>query len=179
MISGSDYVVPPLSWDDIGATTDNLRSRFGLGSIPYFPIVEFIEKILDQRLEFVRFEVGTETEMKGAEGFTCPKGEFIMLRQDVYEKACEGEGRARFTAAHELGHLILHTGVPLARTTVKNSFPAYRLAEPQANRFAAELLMPQTFMLREDDAQSVTKRHGVSYESAQYRINTISKKRGY
>lgn len=173
MISGADYVVPPRSWGEIGDIADTLRENFGLSGNPYFPVVEFIEEILDYRLGFVRFEVGTKVEMEGAEGFTCPKGKFIMLREDVYENACTGEGRARFTAAHELGHLILHTSVPLARTSVMGEYPPFRLAEPQANRFAAELLMPRDFLRPDDDAISVSKRHGVSTKSAQYRINSF------
>lgn len=47
--------------------------------------------------------------------------------------------RARFTVAHELGHYVLHRRQGIYFMCQENS---KRLAERQANRFAAELLMP-------------------------------------
>lgn len=175
MSRSQDYIVPPRRWAEIGGIANNLRSRFGLMDHPFFPVVEFIEKVLDQRLNMVRFEVGTRAEMKGAEGFTCPKGEFVQLREDVYEGACRGEGRHRFTAAHELGHFVMHTGIPLTRAKLGDNIPAFRLAEPQANQFAAELLMPDGFIDCLDDEQSIIERHGVSYEAAGNRLRYLRK----
>lgn len=57
---------------------------------------------------------------------------FIFLNP---EKSAE---RLRFDLAHELGHLILHKGVPTAR---ERSF------EMQANQFASAFLMPATGLL--------------------------------
>ncbi len=64
--------------------------------------------------------------------------------------------RQRFTVAHELGHLLLHSGHDVH---VDKSFPVKRrderstkgvdLDEMEANLFAAELLMPVQF-LQED-----------------------------
>lgn len=175
MSPSQDYIVPPRRWIDIGGIADNLRVRFGLQDTPHFPVIEFVEKVLDQRLGMVRFEVGTHSEMQGAEGFTCPHGEFIQLREDVYEGACRGEGRARFTAAHELGHFVMHTGIPLARAKLGDTIQPYRLAEPQANQFAAELLMPGGFIDQLDTAHSIMERHGVSHEAAGNRIKYLSK----
>lgn len=47
------------------------------------------------------------------------------LKRDYY--------RQRFDLAHELGHLVMH----------EDAEPGGRVVEEQANRFAAELLMPQ------------------------------------
>lgn len=40
----------------------------------------------------------------------------------------------------------MHTNIPLARARREDGTPAFRLAEPQANHFAAEILMPQGFI---------------------------------
>ncbi|QOZ74092.1 hypothetical protein XH83_00645 [Bradyrhizobium sp. CCBAU 53351] len=175
-MSGQDFVVPALSWDQIAQTTDSIREQFGLGAQPYFPIMEFIEKVLDQRMSVVTFEVADKHEMANAEGYTDPNGEFIILRDDVYYGAYAGDGRSRFTAAHELGHLALHTRMPLARARPEQSVPPFCLSEPQANQFAAELLMPRCFMMRTDTAAVVIARHGVSYEAATNRLNFLSRK---
>jgi Zn-dependent peptidase ImmA (M78 family) len=171
-MSGYDYLVPPRSWNAIGDLTDGIRHHFGLADVSSFPIMEFIEKVLDQKLGLLRLEVGTQIEMGAAEGHTCPNGTFIELRQDVYKAAWAGDGRARFTAAHELGHFVMHTNTPLARATAATAQP-YRRSEPQANQFAAEILMPPRFFRLSDDPNEVMDRHGVSYEAACNRLRYL------
>ena len=56
----------------------------------------------------------------------------------------EHRHRQRFTIAHELGHLFLHpTGLEFRDTGA----PTYGHREAEANRFAAELLMPASMLL--------------------------------
>tara|TARA_R110002124_G_scaffold149801_5_gene316003 strand:- start:72 stop:506 length:435 start_codon:yes stop_codon:yes gene_type:complete len=139
------------------------------------PVIEIIERVLDQRLGLLNFEVGSQKEMGRAEGYTCPKGEFIMLREDVYEGVWAGEGRARFTTAHELGHWAMHTNIPLARARRGDGTPSFRLAEPQANQFAAEFLMPECFIDALDDEDDLIQRFGVSWEAARNRLRYLHK----
>jgi Zn-dependent peptidase ImmA (M78 family) len=143
---------------------------------PYFPVIDVIEKVLDRLVEGFDFLVGSEEEMEGAEGFTAPDGSFIMLHERVYVRACRGDGRARFTAAHELGHWALHTGVPLARPANPKSVKPYYLSEPQANQYAADLLMPARFIRPSDEPEDLMERFGVSYEAAENRLSYLLKK---
>lgn len=138
-------------------------------------MIEIIEWVLDQRLGLVHFQVGSHEEMGRAEGYTCPKGEFIMLREDVHEGVWAGEGRARFTTAHELGHWAMHTNIPLARAKRGDGTPAFRLAEPQANQFAAEFLMPECFIDIWDEEDDLIERFGVSWEAARNRLRYLHK----
>lgn len=174
-MSSENYIVPPRSWENIGRTADKLRENFGLGDEPYFPVLDFIERILDQQLGLVRFEVEDFEGMDGAEGLTDPNGKFIALREDVYLKGIENDGRARFTAAHELGHFVLHTNIPLARAPTNGTAKIFRLSEPQANQFAVEILMPRKFISPNDTTQSIAIRHGVSYEAADNRLRNMQK----
>lgn len=174
-MSGQDYIVPPLSWAAIGVMTDNIRVQFSLSPQPVFPVMEFLEIVLDQKLGVVRLELGDENEMGPYEGLTDPKGDFIRLREDVYEKAWAGDGRARFTVAHELGHFFLHTNIPMARASPNANVKPFRRCEPQANQFAAEILMPRYFMRVGDTIGSVMDRHSVSQEAARLRIKYMSK----
>lgn len=112
-----DYSVPPRSWDSIEELCNSLREQFSIAHNREFPVIEFLENIVDHQLGLARFEVASIPEMGNAEGYTCPKGDFIRLREDVYVGACKGVGRDRFTAAHELGHFVMHTQIPLARAT--------------------------------------------------------------
>jgi Zn-dependent peptidase ImmA (M78 family) len=65
----------------------------------------------------------------------------------------DGDTRQRFTICHELGHLRLHKGRPMfvekhVQVNLRNSVSssATSLEEIQANRFAAELLMPSSLV---------------------------------
>ncbi|WPM81138.1 ImmA/IrrE family metallo-endopeptidase [Brucella pseudintermedia] len=176
-MSSQNYVVPAVSWDDIGAICDDIRIRFSLADKAEFPVMDFLETILFQKTGIVDLLIGDEEEMGPYEGFTDPKGEFIKLRQDVYENAWNGVGRDRFTVAHELGHFFLHTDIPMARAAPSDNIAVFRLSEPQANQFAAELLMPRKFMLIDDTPSIVAERHGVSIGAATNRIRYMNKLR--
>ncbi|WLS07170.1 ImmA/IrrE family metallo-endopeptidase [Shinella sumterensis] len=114
--------------------------------------------------------------MEGAEGLTDPNGEFIQIREDVYEAAIAGDGRARFTVAHEMGHFFLHTGIPLARSTKGDGVASYRKSEPQANQFAAEFLMPRKLIHSGITPEQISNAHGVSDEAARNRIRYMVSK---
>ncbi len=81
------------------------------------------------------------------------------------------QGRARFSVAHELGHLLLRHD------------PVGRIGEPrdpeqerQADRFASELLMPD-FLLREDSGRlsfdALCRRYRVSRQAMRIRLETL------
>ncbi|WP_374004703.1 ImmA/IrrE family metallo-endopeptidase [Bacillus velezensis] len=67
----------------------------------------------------------------------------------VLDKA-KSETRKRFTLAHELGHLIIpwHSGMISCHTENENSIDqtAYQIMENEANNFAAEILMPSSWL---------------------------------
>ena len=147
-----------------------------MSNIAYFDVMGFIEDVLDKRFNLVQVRVSSNAEMGSAEGYTCPHGTFVEFREDVYYGACDGIGRHRFTAAHELGHLFLHAGMPLARIQDSTQHPAYKLSEPQANQFAAELLMPRKMISSTSTVESLANAHGVSKESAQLRLKFMKGK---
>lgn len=178
MSDSNDYKAPPLSWAKVDALTQKLRSNLQLSQIKYLPIVEIIEKICYERLELFEFQVRNQKEMGSDEGLTCPKGEFIRIRSDVYEGACDGNARARFTLSHELGHFFMHANVPLARTSPNQRLPAFRSAEKQANRFASTLLMPANLIDPMMSIDDLVKQFGVSHPAAQFRLNDLNKRRG-
>ncbi len=185
---GDDYVVAPMSWQDIEDRAWELRKHFGLDNPEFanFPIVDFVEKILGDGALVggdLILEVRTKQEMGDVHGFTDPtEGVLhIALREDVYNAAVAGNGQARFTLAHELGHLFLHNGQPFAlhrAPTKSQNVVAFRRAEPQANQFAAALLMPQALILPTDTAESLVEKFGVSFAAARNRLNYIRKQIG-
>ena len=175
-MSGQNFIVPAKSWDNIEQIAQGWRSRFGLDQTPYTPIMEMMERVLDNTLNCFTLIPVEASEMGPAEGYTDPDGTCIMLREDVYRGAWAGEPRDRFTAAHELAHWAIHTNIPLARAAAGQVVPAYRLSEPQANHFASELLMPARFFTVFDNVHTVMERHGVGYKAASNRLEYLNRK---
>ena len=99
--------------------------------------------------------------------------------------------RQRFTIAHELGHLLLHEHGKIHvdrgfRVHLRNgaSGKGTDRDEMEANRFAAELLMPLDFLRIDlegqefdlaDDSQfrAMAKRYGVSTQTLAIRLNGL------
>jgi Zn-dependent peptidase ImmA (M78 family) len=100
--------------------------------------------------------------------------------------------RQRFTIAHELGHLILHKGEPVHvdegfRVNLRDprSATAEEVEEIEANAFAANLLMPSTWLKRDIDSDQLdpgdeeqlgklAARYGVSLHAMALRLASLS-----
>lgn len=69
----------------------------------------------------------------------------------------------RVVCAHELGHAILHTRVNTPFMT-KNTFFSVNKIEREANRFAAELLIPDDSLQEYDNIYEIASMHRVPIE---------------
>ena len=121
----------------------------------------------------------------------------MLIRDDAERGTVIGvnslhhSNRQRFTIAHECGHLRLHKG---RQSYVDRSFRINRrdevssqatdAEEIEANRFAAELLMPYRMIkedLRtrrpdiedEDELRELADRYGVSLQALTLRIRSV------
>ncbi len=121
----------------------------------------------------------------------------ILYREDDKKIIVVNENhpvvRQRFTIAHEIGHLLLHAGDAVHvdqefRINLRDqrSATAENIEEIEANAFAANLLMPASWLRREmstesvdliDDGeiQSLADRYGVSAQAMILRLSNISK----
>ncbi|MGC1782116.1 MAG: ImmA/IrrE family metallo-endopeptidase [Acidobacteriaceae bacterium] len=103
--------------------------------------------------------------------------------------SAQHENRQRFTIAHEIGHFLLHKGTKVHfdedfRVNYRNalSSEATNRDEIEANSFAAELLMPESFLRKDllkiqpdDDTigtaiQSLSVRYKVSPRAMELRL---------
>lgn len=89
--------------------------------------------------------------IRGAEGRLIRRGSRAIA---VVDAAISEQGKRRFVAAHELGHYELHTDIPIfvCDTAAFYDWHRHRPAETEANRFAAELLMPRVRFVKEGRA---------------------------
>lgn len=155
-----DLAVPDLAHLDAHAAAQQLRAEWQLGMDPLPNMVRLAES-------------------HGARVLTLPRGTEDVDTFGIWEDArpyvflstLKIAERSRFDLAHELGHLVLHGGVPASLSGERN-------AEKEADQFASELLMPRALLLsrvrREPsvDAILAVKTHlGVSAMAAGYALH--------
>lgn len=86
-------------------------------------------------------------------------GLLLPARKEVWVSAHEPWERRRFSVAHEVGHFLLHaldeSDRVFCRAADLRADPESpeRLREREANRFAAELLMPEPMVKREAESR--------------------------
>lgn len=102
-------------------------------------------------------------------------GALLLAGKDrwvILVNASLSQGRARFSIAHELGHLLLRHN-PLGGI----GEPRNPDQERQADRFASELLMPAA-LLREDcrsfSFEALCRRYRVSRQAMRIRLDRIA-----
>lgn len=96
--------------------------------------------------------------------------------------------RQRFTIAHEIGHMVLHKGVEMHvdrayRVNLRDDLSSQAVdpEEIQANRFAAELLMPEEMLIEdlkgqeidfenEEDLRRLAVKYRVSLQALTFRL---------
>lgn len=171
-MSHGGIVVAPLSKLAILNQAAKLRSCFKQLITPQGRLqIDSVYEVLPDLLPGFRFEVVDRHVLNDDHGRTYSNDMLIQLRRDVYDGMCCGEGRDRFTGAHELGHLFLHQSIPMARAMRHTrEMPAYTDSEWQANTFASGLLIDPELLKLCRSVEEVANRFGVSTDAAKVRF---------
>lgn len=113
-----------------------------------------------------------------ADGITVGIGK--QVRPTIYINSNCPDTRQRFTLAHEIGHIVIpwHTGTVVSHLEPGSDDSDYSLMEQEANRFAAELLMPTEWLKAiftectsvQSFFRKVLKLTGASKEAVFYKI---------
>ena len=142
------------------------------------PITQVLEQFGEGVFPGYNFEIKDDADkmMLHYWAYTDPVSKTIYIRDSIYHKACCGDPQARFTIAHEMGHLFLGhgQGAVLARKAANADIPIYYDAEWQADTFAAELLMPANEAKGKTCAE-IQKAFHVSASAALARANKLKK----
>lgn len=132
-------------------------------------IIYLLENVICELLD-ISLEIVESKEMVDKYAEYNPIDKTIKLREDVYDRAIKGIGRDRFTIAHEIGHIFLHSNnIAMARSDEK--IPIYCDPEWQANTFAREFLCPLNGISMDDDVDTISKKYGVSKEVANIQLS--------
>lgn len=127
-----------------------------------------LDMLIEGITEDVHIEIVPRNEMPNDYAQATPKQQKIRLREDVYESLCRGDARARFTLAHELGHLFLNHRVDqtFARSHQEHSHETFRDSEWQADTFASEFLAPAQYYETMSDRE-IAETFGISRQAVE------------
>lgn len=175
-MSGYDAVVAPLERNVIESKAFAWRSAFGVPDAWVIDLARILEIEMPRVLPNFALRIRAPEDMQGEEARTFHAVPAIDMREDVYARLCEGDGRARFTAAHELGHLFLHNGEsrPRAVQTVRWKTISRKMSsEGQADDFAASLLMPEHIVRQFSGPAQLAEGCHVSTQAALVRMKEL------
>ena len=165
------YIADPLSRKDIRGMAYRFRKFLGLENELDFPIVKVIELLSNSGV--FNLEICTVDEMGTKYGETIPSENLIKLREDTYEKACEGDRFSRSTCAHELGHwLIGHSEETVSFCRKEEDLRkrrAYEDPEWQANCFSGELFVSK-HLVEGMTIDEIVEKCGVTPSMAYYQL---------
>lgn len=107
---------------------------------PPYDLLSLAKKYGD--VEYIYFPISADGVTIGIGGSERPN---ILINESA------PEARQKFTLAHELGHVIIpwHTGIIVSHLNNDGDDYEYRQMESEANRFAAELLIPTAWLVSE------------------------------
>lgn len=193
-----------MSYAAIEAEAARVRQRAELWGHPLSPIEQLpLFPLVDMQRDLT-FSIGARTHVGdfsiedlgfGVEGSTgwsdgSPPRMIVRLQEEAYRGVQRGDGRSRFTVAHELGHVFLHTGLLIRMKRIphlkgalaRGGHPAYLDSEWQANAFAGSLLVPADGLdaLRRVGklrVAEVSRQFGVSHTTARRAIETLDRRR--
>lgn len=106
-------------------------------------------------------------------------GAVLPETKTIFYNPDDSRVRRRFTVAHELGHLCLNHGFAFRDPSQNFSRFHYDINEVEANKFAAELLIPEAAIkILIDkrgitDAERLAKIFDVSLNAISYRLKNI------
>ena len=169
----ANFKAAPMSRKSIRAIVKMVKKKCGMGNVMKIPVCGFFEFIMERLFPGFEWEIVDENEMM-EEGLTLSADNTILIRQDVYIKACNGDGRARFTIMHEIGHFLLHgpQRVALCRLAPGEQLKKFENPEWQADNFAAEFLMDFDLVMGLN-YKEISRECCVTYGASQTRVNVL------
>lgn len=166
------FAVPPTSCWRLASSTQMIRRAYQTRPEEKFDVISYLEKHCEN------FEIceDSEFEQKNVEACYQPNTNTIYIKESVYEKACEDDGRARFTICYEIGHMFLHSNLAYNRLSENKHIPKpYEDPEWQANTFASYLLIPPNEARKLNDAKLIASTYGTSYQAASIALTNAKK----
>jgi hypothetical protein len=183
-----DYQVKPRSNSEVRRLAKRARAFFNVPDHRHVDVIACLKRPTiwtvtgEKRLNF---QVRSNSEMGRSDGQTSYGNGIVTVavKQSVYSAAVVGDGRARQTHAHELGHAVMHDGPNMARRELGNVTPNWLASEPfksaehQAKIFAPNFLINDPVAQTLTSAEAISIEFGISLESARIYFDEMMKER--
>jgi len=172
-MTGQDQWTSPRSGEDIEQLAEAWRYTFCCESEAAPDVLMLLEHKLPliESSFTLRVEDSLPNRALAQTSFYPPE---IWVTEATYQGALKFDPRCRFTLAHELAHVLLHSGRPLARAPERQSNIApFRSSEWQANAFAAAFLMPRYQLNYYKNPMSAAGAMYVSVDAAENRMRAL------
>lgn len=152
------------------------------------PVALDVSRMMDRLEEELGIVFGVDDLPVGDEGYTDPERREIIVDTQAYRAMLAGNGRARHTCVHEVGHIphipqitsVIRDGGPQLARRLDVEAPIYCCPEWQADGVAGAMLMPRATtpaVFRAGGLQAVANTFQVSRAAARTRVNVLSKLR--
>ena len=168
----NDRIVAPRTKREVETIAEEVRLALDLDLSGRVSMLPILEHVLYDVIDGYAFQIEEDSVMGRLEGLTDNQRPIIKLKNSVYLALERGDGRSRFTAAHEFGHLVLHCGLPTYRAFSKDYQPLHD-PERQANIFAAAFLMPRQAFMACRTVKEAMKKFGVSQDAVHCRARNL------
>ncbi len=181
-----DFRAKLLSDEQVCRYAKQARDTFGQADVSRIDVVACLKAKSISTVKGVkplRLSVVPDAEMGDDDGKTTVTSEevFIQIKQSVYENAKYGDGRARHTCAHEIGHGVMHENSEMLRVATGNTkhgwLRAYESGEHQAGVFATAFLVNDEIAEKALRASEISIQSGISMESAKIYFSNLEKRR--
>ena len=163
------YKAQPLGRKDLRVIARQFRRILGIENVLYVNVLRILELVMPTIFEGFEYEIVGRHELpRKRHADTDVVNRRIRIREDVYEKACNGDGQSRMTIMHEIAHylLIVVCGVKFARSLSDEPVKTYEDPEWQAKALAGEI-MCDARLVRHISAEQIKDECGVSWSAAQ------------
>ncbi|MFU1583910.1 ImmA/IrrE family metallo-endopeptidase [Escherichia coli] len=158
--------VSPLSTSMIKSYAHRLRDVLQISNHTYLRLDVLLEGLMAS--ESIELEIVEDHELPKRYAVTYPDKNKIVLQRSVYDAVCNGENHARFTVAHELGHLVMHRNQSIyARNKTSGGHKIYEDSEWQADVFASHFLIDSRLVLPTMTVEDISKTFGVSQQATE------------
>jgi hypothetical protein len=181
-MSSDDYIVDPLRDSEVREHAKTLRRALGWTNVERvdpFELETATEIWTVRGKKPFKLEFVSDVEIPGDAGLTAFDGSKIVVKipRRIRHKAFLGDGHARFTIGHEIGHAVLHLDKLMKGAVLPRVSPAwipkFKSAEHQAMVFGAALLINDETARGLASPEDISVQAGVSLTAARIHFEQV------
>lgn len=179
-------LLPEHSCISIENESQKFLKQFFPDSLEYFDSLDFLKFYHTSIFDIgYRMDIVSDFEMRNILGsnvlaITVPEQKVIIFPESTYNGIINCLNRARFTAGHEIGHLVLHSHLNYIFYDIKDVDKTDLDLELEADFFSASILMPfqhiKRIILLNGNIKHISAFFQVSEESAILRYLFVKKR---